>query len=261
MAFTSRDGLISLLSISRRHRNRLRARSVLTYGDRREQRGATRFASEEEMRFAGNFNPEWGYLAPAPSFVRTTRTVLVAAAVGATAGAAVVFSLVDRPVAEESVAARTLARPAITAAAPLVERSQTAARQVAAQEGLARSTPSLMDPKPTVQAQPMTPTPVAAAVTGPSSESGPSATLQRPAGIAALAEAPAANETMPPRADALTRPTAPAPKKVARKHRIAPRSEPAYGGPGGPFALLRPLNGRGGNGGFWSRDDYSRDEN
>ena len=34
------------------------------------------------MRTSGHFHPEWGYLAPAPSFLRTLRTVLVAAAVG-----------------------------------------------------------------------------------------------------------------------------------------------------------------------------------
>ena len=60
------------------------------------------------MRHAANFNPEWGYFAPVPSFVRTARLVIVTAAIGATAGAAVVFSLVDRPLAEQSVAARTL---------------------------------------------------------------------------------------------------------------------------------------------------------
>jgi hypothetical protein len=60
------------------------------------------------MRPAGNFNPEWGYVAPAPGFMRTLRIALVAGAVGASAGAAVVFSLVDRPAAEESVASRTL---------------------------------------------------------------------------------------------------------------------------------------------------------
>jgi hypothetical protein len=49
------------------------------------------------MRSAGNFSPEWGYLAPVPSFMRTARVVLVATAVGATAGAAVVLSLVERP--------------------------------------------------------------------------------------------------------------------------------------------------------------------
>ncbi len=49
------------------------------------------------MRSAGNFSPEWGYLAPAPSFMRTARIVVVATAIGATAGAGVVLSLLDRP--------------------------------------------------------------------------------------------------------------------------------------------------------------------
>src|ERR1700719_1076142 len=48
------------------------------------------------MRFAGNFHPEWGYLAPAPNFMRTARVVVVATAIGATAGAAVVWSLAER---------------------------------------------------------------------------------------------------------------------------------------------------------------------
>src|ERR1700744_993994 len=56
------------------------------------------------MRSAGNFSPEWGYLAPAPSFMRTARVVLVATAVGATAGAAVVLSLVERPATGEATA-------------------------------------------------------------------------------------------------------------------------------------------------------------
>src|SRR5580704_8361976 len=45
------------------------------------------------MPFGGNFHPEWGALAPAPSFMRTARIVAVATAIGATAGAAVVLSL------------------------------------------------------------------------------------------------------------------------------------------------------------------------
>ncbi len=49
------------------------------------------------MRSAGNFHPEWGYLAPAPSFMRTARIALVATAIGATAGAIVVVSLVAAP--------------------------------------------------------------------------------------------------------------------------------------------------------------------
>ena len=52
------------------------------------------------MRSAGNFNPEWGYLASAPSFARTTRIAAVSLASGAIAGAGVVYSLVDRPAVE-----------------------------------------------------------------------------------------------------------------------------------------------------------------
>ena len=43
------------------------------------------------MPQAMNFHPEWGCLAPAPSFLRTMRTVLVATAVGLIAGGGVVF--------------------------------------------------------------------------------------------------------------------------------------------------------------------------
>src|SRR5208283_5348849 len=74
------------------------------------------------MCSARNFHPEWGYFAPAPSFVRIVQIVLVATAVGAAAGASVVFSLVGRPATETSeipVAARTLAWPVRDASAPL----------------------------------------------------------------------------------------------------------------------------------------------
>ena len=49
------------------------------------------------MRLSGNFHLEWGYLTPVPSVMRTARIVAVATAIGATAGAAVVLSLADRP--------------------------------------------------------------------------------------------------------------------------------------------------------------------
>jgi hypothetical protein len=73
------------------------------------------------MRSAGNFSPEWGYLAPAPSKLRTIRVVLVATAIGATAGAGVVLSLVDRPtgdadrvaVAAHAIVTRAQAAPAM----------------------------------------------------------------------------------------------------------------------------------------------------
>jgi hypothetical protein len=59
--------------------------------------------------------------------MRTARLIVVAAIIGATAGAAIVFSLLDRPVAEESVAARTLV-------APEASRPVTAGTSVAAQQ-------------------------------------------------------------------------------------------------------------------------------
>ena len=74
------------------------------------------------MRSAGNFSPEWGYLAPAPSFARTARVVLVATAIGATAGAGVVLSLIDRPAEPEKtpVAARAIVTSVRAAAVPSV---------------------------------------------------------------------------------------------------------------------------------------------
>jgi len=67
------------------------------------------------MRGASNFHPEWGYLAPAPGFVRMARVALVATTIGAIVGASVVFSLRAHPMTESSVSARTLLRPAETA--------------------------------------------------------------------------------------------------------------------------------------------------
>ena len=60
------------------------------------------------MRHAMNFHPVWGCLAPAPRFLRTMRTVLVAMTVGATAGGGAVLSLVDGSAGQTSVAERTL---------------------------------------------------------------------------------------------------------------------------------------------------------
>jgi hypothetical protein len=82
------------------------------------------------MRSAGNFRPEWGYLAPAPSFARTARIVLVATAIGATAGAGVVLTLIDRSPAPErtSVATRAIVTSVHEAAA--LAASQTSAAPV-----------------------------------------------------------------------------------------------------------------------------------
>ena len=70
-----------------------------------------------EMR--KNLHPEWGYLAPAPSFIRTIPMVLLGTVIGATASGEVVFSLVDRPASQTSVLARTLAPPVQAAPTPV----------------------------------------------------------------------------------------------------------------------------------------------
>ncbi len=49
------------------------------------------------MRSAGNFHPDWGYLAPAPGFMRTVRIALLATTIGAIAGVVAVVSLIERP--------------------------------------------------------------------------------------------------------------------------------------------------------------------
>jgi len=77
------------------------------------------------MRSAGNFHPEWGYLAPAPSFMRTARIVLVATAIGATAGAAVIISLVQRPAAD--AANTSIAAHALVTSVPVVDEPPVAA--------------------------------------------------------------------------------------------------------------------------------------
>ena len=77
------------------------------------------------MPQAMNFHPEWGCLAPAPSFLRTMRTVLVATAVGATAGGGVVLSVVGYSAGQTSVAERTLVRP-VPAVSTSVSAPQTA---------------------------------------------------------------------------------------------------------------------------------------
>ena len=89
--------------------------------------GRGRLPWENLMPYARNVNPEWGYVAPAPGVMRTALLIVVAAIIGATASAATVFSLLDRPVAEESVAARTLV-------APDPKRPVTASTSVAAQQ-------------------------------------------------------------------------------------------------------------------------------
>ncbi len=217
------------------------------------------------MRHLGNFNPEWGYLAPAPSLLRTVRVFVVAVVIGATASAAVVFSLMDRPAAETSVAARTLvlsADPAQPARDP--QRVQQPVQS-------ARGAPTPNSESPGAKA------PHIAAVAPHSSMASPatndSGAAQAPQGTpptAALAESPRIITTDPPAAQALARENntaltveaAPAPvsapvfkgamkkpRAVARAavpprygvpHYAAPRYEPRHEAIlRGPYALLR----------------------
>src|SRR5580704_5840853 len=136
------------------------------------------------MRHAGNFNPEWGYIAPAPNFLRTARVFVVAAAIGATASAAVVFSLMDRPAAETSVAARTLVQPVEPALptrdAPLVAQLQTQSAQPSVSQAQRADAAGAIRPQGAA----------GVAHTGASSAPGAASTTQRPPIAAALVEAP-----------------------------------------------------------------------
>jgi len=217
------------------------------------------------MRHAGNFNPEWGYLAPAPNFLRTTRLFVVAAAIGATASAAVVFSLMDRPAAETSVAARTLVQPVEPAlparSAPLVAQLQTQSEPASASQTQRADASSAMRPQGAAVAV------YAGAASLVASESGAASTTQSPPIAAVLAESPRIMTTEAPPAHALptesssaaapeAAPTpAPAPRAVMKKPRAvaravqprydvpryaAPRYEPRYDSmQRGPYALLR----------------------
>lgn len=93
------------------------------------------------MRASANFHPEWGYLAPAPSFIRTVRMVFIATAVGAAVGAGVGFSWIGHG-AESSAAARTLVRPMKAAPTPAntpaqVPNEPRASPTTGAKEGIA----------------------------------------------------------------------------------------------------------------------------
>jgi hypothetical protein len=187
-----------------------------------------------QMSRDASFNPEWGYIAPAPGFIRTARLVIVAAAIGATAGAAVVFSLVDRPGAEESVAARTMVRQPIASASPAVNAPVAAQLQTESRHA-PQLAQSRADAPNAVQRQSATPSPASAGPVGSTlSEIGVASTAQRPASAAALAEAPAAtaappaqgaNETVAAAPEAAP---APAPKAPIKKPRLTWRAAPRY---------------------------------
>src|SRR6516162_5142041 len=141
------------------------------------------------MRYDRNFHPEWGYVAAAPSVMRTARLIAVAAIIGATAGAATVFSLLDRPVAEESVAARTLV-------APEPRRPVTASTSVAAQQPTEPQQVKSPAEAQNSAEQKAPPASAAGAAARPQpSKLATTSTPQGPTNAGALAEAPAVKDT------------------------------------------------------------------
>jgi len=150
---------------------------------------------------AGNFHPEWGFLAPAPSFSRSVRMVITAAAVGAIAGAGVALSLSKRP-PDANVVARTI-RP-VEAASNIVNTPESA--QSAVQLSPLRAADSTAD-----QLQPQS-------------------TVPAPKGVAVSADAPAVLSDAPAKTETPPSPSpviaAPVQKKVAQRRRTPSRHIP-----------------------------------
>ncbi len=184
------------------------------------------------MRFAGNFHPEWGYLAPAPNFMRTARVVVVATAIGATAGAAVVLSLAERSapgaVADAGktlVVVHSLVQPAEAAAraaapvaaatptaivAPIVTAAPVAPAAPVKVQASVQPTPANTPvtrqpsaPPATASAQPIAPPPAP-------SDSRAVSTSTAPASVAALSESPPVTEASPP-PETIAAPVSPVP--------------------------------------------------
>jgi hypothetical protein len=176
------------------------------------------------MRSTRNFNPEWGYLAPSGNFIRTARVALIAVVAGGIAGAVIVLPLIERPVGENSVAARTLSQSGEGAAVPVgTPRAEVKMQAV-------------------IPDQPTKPTATERSRTANESSAGASAQL--PASGAVGAEVPAASTTAPAKArpyQARVADEAPLQKKVTRKRhpsfRYASRGEHLNGdrGPRRPF--------------------------
>jgi hypothetical protein len=175
------------------------------------------------MRSNGNFHPEWGYLAPSSSFIRTARIALIAVVVGGIAGASVVLPLVERPAGEGSVAARTLPRSDEVTSPVITPRA------------------AQMTPQAALQNQTMKPAPTDGSRTA--SQSDESSNAQPPTSDAAVTEVPLAKAASPASARLYRAPAtdkASPQKKATRKvpPRYASRGEHVHAdrGPRRPFA-------------------------
>ncbi len=182
------------------------------------------------MPLSGNFHPEWGCLAPAPNFMRTARVVAVATAIGATSGAAVVLSLVERPAAspatdagETLVVVHSLVQPA-DERAPTAPSPAVAATAAPVAKPVSVAKPTTVAVPRTVAAPRIVATPAAAPAATPS---------QMP--ISAQASAQSSGRHMPPPAtqaapvasDASTTATPQAPASVAAIAEVPPAGEAA----------------------------------
>jgi hypothetical protein len=212
------------------------------------------------MRSAGNFHPEWGYLAPAPSFMRTVRIALVATAIGATAGAAVVVSLVERPSADagdSSIATHALVT-SVQPAGPRTQQTQTASlpplspapaalaqhpAPAAAQPGIANASPP-----PAAASAPNASAKVASAAPAATTTVTPIPTPAALASIAAPVQAQPPQAVAPPPAEAALPATpeeaaapdgAPAKKADTKKHHPGRSESARHWSPAGPDVRKR----------------------
>jgi hypothetical protein len=143
----------------------------------------------------------------------------------------VVFSLIDPPVAEQSVAARTLVQT------PLVSESAKVGAPVVAQlQTESQHAQPQADAPGAVRRQAAMVSPANAGAAGlAAGESGATSTTQRAAGAVALAEAPAVTDAPPVPAvnEAAPAPpdAAPAQKMPSKKPRVVWRPAPRYDAP------------------------------
>lgn len=172
------------------------------------------------MRHAYSLRPEWAYTAS--SFPRTIGVVLVTLAVGTTAGATVVFSLVDGSAGQTSMTVRSWV-PQIQAASALSGETPKAQR-VAGQSGSANDSETSGHVESGVAGTP-----------------GIGYATPAPARTAALAEAGPATDDVATKVGVAPSPVpekapvvVPADKKVMKKHHVAAR----YAWRAGPLGLV-----------------------
>lgn len=181
------------------------------------------------MRSAGNFSPEWGYLAPMPSFMRTARIVVAATAVGATAGAVVMLSLVDHPAtqvgSDTAAAAHAIVTSAQAATPPAVVLAIPSTANIAApvsapvQAQIPLRTPASARPQPVVATQSPQAPGIGVQAPNPGAAS-PSPAPQSPPSVAALTEGTPASDITPAATpdDSAATPLEAPPPKMATKH-------------------------------------------